>query len=149
VVSKDELLDKVWPGIAVEEANLSVHVSALRKVLGAECLSTVPGRGYRFVAPVHAARPDAFGIRPTVPAPTSPSLAVLPLVNLSGDTQQDIFADGLIEDIITTLSKVSGLAVIARASSFAYKGRVVDVRQVGCELGVPPISTTSWLQSNW
>jgi len=136
VVSKDELLDKVWPGIAVEEANLSVHVSALRKVLGAECLSTVPGRGYRFVAPVHAARPDAFGIRPTVPAPTSPSLAVLPLVNLSGDTQQDIFADGLIEDIITTLSKVSGLAVIARASSFAYKGRVVDVRQVGCELGV-------------
>ena len=72
VVSKDELLDKVWPGIAVEEANLSVHVSALRKVLGAECLSTVPGRGYRFVAPVHAARPDAFGTRPTVPAPTSP-----------------------------------------------------------------------------
>ena len=52
VVGKDELLDQVWPGIAVEEANLSVHVSALRKVLGAASLSTVPGRGYRFVAPV-------------------------------------------------------------------------------------------------
>lgn len=136
VVGKDELLDQVWPGIAVEEANLSVHVSALRKALGAECLSTVPGRGYRFVAPVLAANPDVSGGGRTMPAPTSPSLAVLPLVNLSGEFEQEAFADGLVEDIITTLSKVSGLAVIARASSFAYKGQALDVRRVGRELGV-------------
>ncbi len=136
VVGKDELLDQVWPGIAVEEANLSVHVAALRKALGPECLSTVPGRGYRFVAPAEVAQTSAPDPQEVVPRPTTPSLVVLPLVNLSGDPEQDVFGDGLVEDIITTLSKVSGLAVIARASSFAYKGRVVDVRQVGRDLAV-------------
>lgn len=136
VVGKDELLDQVWPGITVEESNLSVHVSALRKVLGADSLSTVPGRGYRFVAPVVPAQADAAGGSARVTTPTRPSLAVLPLVDLSGDLEQEAFADGLVEDIITTLSNVSGLAVIARASCFTYKGRVVDVRDVGRELGV-------------
>ena len=61
---------------------------------------------------------------------------MLPFTNMSGDPEQEYFADGLVEDIITTLSKLSGLFVIARNSSFAYKGRSVDVRQVGRELGV-------------
>ena len=65
-----------------------------------------------------------------------PSIAVLPFSNMSGDPEQDYFADGLVEDIITTLSKLSGLRVIARSSTFVYKGRAVDVREVGRELDV-------------
>ena len=74
--------------------------------------------------------------RPALPLPDKPSLAVLPFENLSGDAEQGYFADGIVEDIITALSKVSGLFVIARNSSFAYRGKAVDVRQVGRELGV-------------
>ena len=74
--------------------------------------------------------------RPALPLPDKPSLAVLPFDNLSGDPEQGYFADGIVEDIITALSRVSGLFVIARNSSFAYRGQAVDVRQVGRELGV-------------
>ena len=65
-----------------------------------------------------------------------PSIAVLPFANMAGDPEQDFFADGLVEDIITTLSKLAGLRVIARNSSFVYKGKAVDVREVGRQLGV-------------
>jgi adenylate cyclase len=68
--------------------------------------------------------------------PDKPSLAVLPFLNMSGDAEQDYFCDGLVEDIITTFSKLAGLRVIARNSSFAYKGRAVDVREVANQLGV-------------
>ena len=71
-----------------------------------------------------------------LPAPAQPSIAVLPFSTLSSDPEQEYFADGLVEDLTTTLSKISGLTVIARASSFHYKGRTVDVRDVGRELGV-------------
>jgi adenylate cyclase len=76
---------------------------------------------------------------PTVPAlalPDKPSIAVLPFQNMSGDAEQDFFCDGLVEDIITTLSKLAGLRVIARNSSFVYKGRSVDVREAAKQLGV-------------
>ena len=69
-------------------------------------------------------------------APDKPSLAVLPFNNLSGDVEQEFFADGLTEDIITTLSKLAGLRVIARNSSFVYKGRAVDIREAANQLGV-------------
>jgi TolB-like protein len=65
-----------------------------------------------------------------------PSIAVLPFDNLSGDSQQDCFSDGIVEEIITALSRTSWLFVTARNSSFIYKGRVVDVKRVGRELGV-------------
>jgi adenylate cyclase len=139
VVPKAELLEQVWPGIAVEEANLTVQISALRKSLGARALSTVPGRGYRFVMPVAERQADVPGAASTHAAPLDsarPTLAVMPFVNLSGDPEHELFADGLLEDLITTLSKVSGLTVIARASTFTYKGRPLDVRQVGRELDV-------------
>src|SRR4029077_6323537 len=68
--------------------------------------------------------------------PEKPSIAVLPFQNMSGDSEQDYFADGLVEDIITALSRFKSLFVIARNSSFAYKGKSPDLRQVGRELGV-------------
>src|SRR5438046_2683687 len=91
--------------------------------------------------PVRAWRWGGDGPLPEAPkealaSPETPSIAVLPFANMSGDQEQDFFADGLVEDIITTLSKLSGLLVIARNSSFVYKGRAVDVRAVAAELGV-------------
>ena len=139
VVPKAELLDQVWPGSAVEEANLTVQVSALRKSIGASSLSTVPGRGYRFVMPVTELQAEASGAAATYAAPLDPArptVAMMPFVNLGGDPEHELFADGLLEDLVTTLSKVSGLTVIARASTLAYKGRPLDVRQVGRELDV-------------
>ena len=71
-----------------------------------------------------------------MPLPDKPSIAVLPFQNMSGDPEQEYFADGMVEDIITALSRFKALFVIARNSSFTYKGRAVDVKQVGRELGV-------------
>jgi adenylate cyclase len=79
---------------------------------------------------------DASKQQPALPVPDRPSIAVLPFVNMSGDPQQDYFADGMVEEIITALSRLRWLFVIARNSSFTYKGRPIDVRQVGRELGV-------------
>lgn len=143
VVSKDELMTQVWPGLVVEENNIQVHVSALRKALDAEkggqtYVVTVPGRGYRLVGlqPWPVTRIDNVGTRPSLPLPDKPSIAVLPFQNMSDDPQQDYFAEGMAEEIITALSRCSWLFVIARNSSFTYKGNAVDIRQVGRELGV-------------
>jgi TolB-like protein/class 3 adenylate cyclase len=76
------------------------------------------------------------GARPSLPVPDKPSIAVLPFTNLSGDPEQDYFADGIVEDIITGLSRIKWIFVIARNSSFAYRDKPVDVKQVGRELGV-------------
>jgi adenylate cyclase len=90
--------------------------------------------------PVHVYSVELGGeavIKPPAPAlPDKPSIAVLPFENMSGDAEQDYFCDGLVEDIITTLSKLAGLRVIARNSSFVYKGRAVDVREAAKQLGV-------------
>lgn len=152
VVSKSEIMELVWPGLVVEENNLSVQVSALRKVLGAQAISTIPARGYRFSMDViQACLTDGTGACAAaedmsagnaVPAgsvlgmPDKPSIAVLPFHNMSGDPQQEFFADGMCEDIITQLSHVSSLFVIARNSTFAYKGKSPDVRVVARDLGV-------------
>jgi adenylate cyclase len=80
--------------------------------------------------------PATVGARPSLALPDRPSIAVLPFQNLSGDPEQEYFADGMVEDIITGLSRIKWLFVIARNSSFVYKGKAVDVRQVGRELGV-------------
>jgi TolB-like protein len=147
VVTKDELMSLVWPGLVVEENNLTVQVSALRKVLGSEAISTVPGRGYRFtlvpdqaataVAPVAAVAPQTTGeAGAALVLPDKPSIAVMPFVNLSGDPAEDYFADGITEDIITELSRFRSLFVISGNSTFTYKGRAIDVRSVARELGV-------------
>jgi hypothetical protein len=94
---------------------------------------TVPGRGYRLIG-VQPSRARPIGA--TLALPDKPSIAVLPFQSFSPDPEQEYFADGIVEEIITALSRFSGLFVIARNSTFTYKGRAVDVKQVGCELGV-------------
>jgi TolB-like protein len=143
VVTKDDLMAQVWSGLVVDDSNIHVHVSALRKALdegarGQSHVITVPSRGYRFVGaePVPAADKDKFDTTEGLPLPDRPSIAVLPFANLSGDPEQEYFADGIVEDIITALSRMRWLFVIARNSSFTYKGRAVDVKQVGRDLGV-------------
>jgi TolB-like protein/Tfp pilus assembly protein PilF len=146
-VSKDELIECAWPGLSVEESNLTVQIAALRRVFGAEpggvgWIETLPRHGYRFTGPVITADEDETPSAPTsevappLMLPDKPSIAVLPFDNLSGDPEQEYFADGIVEEITTALSRFRHLFVIARNSSFTYKGRAVDVKQIGRELGV-------------
>jgi TolB-like protein len=145
LVTKDEIMKIVWSGMAVEEANLTVQISALRRILDCDreqgsCIKTVPGRGYRFIPSVTRAEPSAPAIDHRTPGalalPDKPSIAVLPFANMSGDPEQEYFADGMVEEIITSLSRIRWLIVIARNSAFTYKGRAVEAKQVGRELGV-------------
>lgn len=156
LVSKDALLHRAWPSTIVEENNLQVQISALRRTLGedaARFIATIAGRGYRFTGVVSEAGSAAAGpvappvaaaplgaIRPetTRPLPSSgpPVVVVLPFANMTGDPEQEYFADGITEDLTTALSHARWFSVIARNSAFAYKARTVDVRQVGHELGV-------------
>ena len=153
VVSKDGLLEAVWGGRIVSESTLTSHINAVRKAIGdsgeeQHLVRTIPRKGFRFVGEVRAQTLDAGGssegksiaanefpeMAPGLP--DKPSIAVLPFQNLSGDPEQDYFADGVVEDIITNLSRIRWLLVIARNSSFTYRGRAVDVKQVARELGV-------------
>jgi TolB-like protein/tetratricopeptide (TPR) repeat protein len=149
LVSNRELRDAVWPDTVVVEQNLAVNMAALRRALGDgqsgnRYIVNNPGRGYRFVAPVtldvgpqgSAVQLEAVVPSSILPMPDKPSIAVLAFQNMSGDPEQEYFADGVVEELITELSRFHGLFVIARNSSFAYKGRAVDVKQVGRELGV-------------
>jgi adenylate cyclase len=141
IVSKDAIMNSVWPGLAIEEGNLTVQISALRRTLdqgraNGSCIQTIPGRGYRFVAAVTRAGAAAEGAAPELALPDKPSIAVLPFANMSGDPEQEYFADGMVEEIITALSRIGWLFVIARNSSFIYKGQNVDIKRVGRELGV-------------
>jgi adenylate cyclase len=129
VVSKDELLRLAWPGATVEENNLQVQISAVRKALHAgddtrDYVVTLPGRGYRFIG-LRAA--DNAG---RVEAADKPSIVVLPFDNVSGDPEQQYFNDGIADDIAADLSKVSGLLVIARNSALTYRGRSVKVQEI-------------------
>lgn len=146
IVSKDQLMERVWPGIAVEESNLTVQVAALRKALGPapdgqEWIATVPRVGYRFLRSETETNiiPPAADLRPM--------LAVLPFSNLSGDPRQDYFADGIVDDIIAALSRFRSFAVVASDCSFAYKGSGIDVRRIAAELGVRYVLEGSIRQS--
>ena len=150
VVSKDDLINAIWNGRIVSDAALTTRLNAARSAIGdsgeeQRLIKTLPRKGFRFVGPVREAQGPAGAavadnpVEPPKPAltlPDKPSIAVLPFTNLSSDPEQDYFADGMVEDIITALSRFKALFVIARNSSFTYKGRAVDVKQVGRELGV-------------
>jgi TolB-like protein len=130
VIGKTELFDTVWPGMVVEENTLQVHISALRKLLPAEMIVTVHGRGYKYAGP----RP--FAATAEAPAPSRASIAILPFDNMSGDREQDYFSDGITEDIITELGKYREFLVIARNSSFRFRGKANDLAEVAKKLGV-------------
>jgi TolB-like protein len=149
VVSKEDLIAAIWDGRIVSETALSTRINAVRCAIDdtgedQRLVRTLPRRGVRFVGKVHESQElqtqaVAGAIEQSGPAltlPDRPSIAVLPFTNLSADLEQEYFADGMVEDIITELSRVRWLFVIARNSSFTYKGRPVDARQVSRELGV-------------
>jgi TolB-like protein len=149
VVSKDDLLASVWGGRIVSDATLDSRITAARRAVGDSgaaqtLIRTFARKGVRFVGEVREeAKPAALAPemtaepgRPELALPDKPSIAVLPFANLSGDPEQEYFVDGMVEEIITALSRIRWLFVIARNSSFTYKGQATDVKQVGRELGV-------------
>ena len=154
VVSKDDLIKGVWNGRIVSESTLTSRITAVRKAIGdsgedQRLIRTVPRKGVRFVGLVRcelspasdeqtaaASETLSASTRPDAKATDRPSIAVMPFQNMSADPEQEYFADGIVDDIITALSRMRWLFVIARNSSFTYKGRAVDVKQVGRELGV-------------
>lgn len=146
LATKDELMAEVWSGTVVDENNLAAQVSALRKVLAADPalardLQTVTGRGYRLVAKAEPIDGDARGRSATesIHHPgvgEAASLVVLPFANLSNDTEQAYFAEGLSQTINTDLSRISGLLVISSATAATFEGEKPDVRRISRELGV-------------
>jgi len=150
VVTKQELIRAVWPDVTVGDESLTQCISEVRRALDDErqrIIRTVPRRGYLIGVPISAndttaaqtptdASPLSESSSPGLPLPDRASIAVLPLANLGHDPQLEYFADGIVDDIITDLSRFSELFVIARNSSFQYKGKLIDVRQVGRALGV-------------
>lgn len=141
LVSKAELLDLVWPGLVVEENNLQVQVSTLRKILGADAIVTVAGRGYRFALPLESEGSPASATAQAHPRRNAdtPSIAVLPFVNISDDATNEYFADGLSEELINVLSKISGLRVVSRTSAFSFKDVKTDIPTVARKLNVATV----------
>ena len=138
LVTKEELLDCVWPKLVVEENNLQVQFSALRKILGQEAIATIPGRGYRFTVTLT----DSNAPLKTLLAPIDenvPSIAVLPFVNMSDDAANEYFADGIAEELINVLSKIRGLRVASHTSAFSFKGGRVNIPTVAQKLNVATI----------
>src|SRR5215212_2295573 len=136
IVTKSALMDAAWPNVSVEESNLTVQIAELRRWLrgspdSEDWIATFPRVGYRFVGPLSIEGPAA----PAPRADEKPAIAVLPFQNLSGDPEQVYFSDGITDDVITELSRFRQLMVIARNSSFAFRGKSMDVREIGRALG--------------
>jgi len=146
LLSRDEIVAAVWPATVVEDNNLNMQIAALRRILDEarterSCIQTVPGRGYRFVGAItRQEADDPFGsrvlARPNVARAPRLSIVVLPFGNLSSDPEQQYFADGITEDLTTDLSRIEGSFVISRNTAFTYRGKPVDTKQIGRELGV-------------
>ena len=132
VVTKAELLEHAWADLNVEESNLTVQIAALRKLIGARAIATVPGVGYQLTLSAKAPSDPPKAL----PLPDKPSLAVLPFANLTGDVAKDYLVDGIVVDLIAALSRIPVFFVIAASSTFTLKGRSVDLSEVGRQLGV-------------
>lgn len=158
-VEKEELLREVWPGTFVEEGNLTVTIFMLRKSLGEgknehKYIQTVPRRGYRFVAPVREVPSLGESSRALERSPARDgageaervSVAILPLLNVSGDASAEYLSDGITESIINSLSQLSSLRVLARSTVFRYKGLDVDPLDVGREMNVRAVLTGRLIQ---
>jgi TolB-like protein len=159
VVTKDELIAAAWGGLAVEESNLPVQVAALRRLFAADAvgeawIETLPRRGYRFNGPAVAERPStapsaALPAGPMPPATDgegSPSLAVLPFRTPEPDAVPHYLADGLAEELVTSLSGLAGLTVISSGTTARLRGRDESLSQLGRELGVRYVATGSMRQ---
>ncbi|MEH2524108.1 MULTISPECIES: winged helix-turn-helix domain-containing protein [unclassified Bradyrhizobium] len=143
VVSKDDLIKAIWNGRSVSDAALTTRLNAARGAIGdsgeeQRFIKTLPRKGFRFVGQVREARQvadstpgDAAESAPAVP--DKPSIAVLPFANMSGDPEQEYFADGMVEEITTALSRFTWLFVISRNSSFTFKGKAADIKDVGAQ----------------
>jgi len=140
LVTKEEIMSAVWRRSVVENANLTVQIATLRRVLDQErpersCIQTVAARGYRFVVPVirieHATLPTA-GVPRSAPRL---SIVVLPFSDLSADRDQQYLADGITEDLTADLSRLDML-VISRNTAFSYRDKSIQTRRIGHELGV-------------
>ena len=151
LIDRDEIMAAVWPGVTVTDDSITQVIKEIRRALGdaeQRLLRTVPRRGVLFAAEVRRADDPAslvvFPAREPTPRtvaaafnPASrPMLVVLPFANITGDPGQDYFADGISEDVMTALSYLRWFSVIARNSAFTFKGRAVDVREIGRQLGV-------------
>jgi TolB-like protein/cytochrome c-type biogenesis protein CcmH/NrfG len=155
VVSKDDVIASVWAGRIISDSTLTSRINAARTAVGdsgddQKLIRTIARKGLRFVGAVRtkpntlesAREVDSPAIgthertRHALALPDRPAIAVLPFVNISGDPEQEYFSDGISEDIITALSKLRWFFVIARNSSFTYKGKAVHLRQIASELGV-------------
>ena len=142
VVSKDDLIGAVWAGRIVSDSTLTSRINAARKAIGdsgdkQELIRTMARKGLRFVGEPRSTdieRADATALppdqirEPLTPRSDRPAIAVLPFTNMSGDSEQEYFSDGITEDIITALSKLRWFFVIARNSSFIYKGKAVHLK---------------------
>ena len=162
VVSRDDLVNAVWAGRIISDSTLASHINAVRKAVGdsgeqQSVIRTVARKGVRFVADLKEVQSRDTRVDPsaltqssatTPPLPSKPSIAVLPFVNLSGDQKQEYLVDGVVEDIIGAFSQYRWLFVVARNSTFTYKGKMVDVKQVGRELGVRYVLEGSWRNAN-
>jgi TolB-like protein len=156
MVSKDEIVEAIWGGRAISDGSINGRIKLLRKALNDDgkqqrLIKTYHGQGFRFVGSVTTKGTPGEA---SVPAndeapqlPLRPSIAVLPFDNMSSDPEQEFLADGICEDILTALAKIPELFVIARNSTFRYKGRAVDIREVGRELGVAFVLEGSIRQS--
>jgi TolB-like protein len=155
VVTKDDLIASVWGGRIVSDSTLTSRINAARKAVGdsgedQRLIRTIARKGLRFVGDVHVQSKGAKQAQataptpveshepthPALPLPDRPAIAVLPFTNMSGDPEQEYFSDGISEDLITALSKLRWFFVIARNSSFIYKGKAVHMKQIAEELGV-------------
>jgi TolB-like protein/Flp pilus assembly protein TadD len=156
LVTKEELMERVWPDSVVEENNLTVSVSALRKALGelqkgGPYIETVSKRGYRFVAEVRelmAQRVDSKQRKESQSSTATTTLAVLPLVNISNDPNLEYLSDGITESIMNTLSKLPQLKVLARSTMFRFKHTEMDLLEVGRQLEAHAILSGRILQLN-
>jgi TolB-like protein len=151
VVSKDDLVASIWHGRIVSDSTVTSRLNAARKAIGdsgdvQKLIRTIPRKGFRFVGEICTPKSSSKPVAPSIdqarhsklalPLPDRPAIAVLPFTNMTGDPQQDYFSDGISEDIITALSKLRWFFVIARNSSFTYKGKNVHLSQIAEELGV-------------
>jgi DNA-binding winged helix-turn-helix (wHTH) protein len=136
VASKDDIIGAVWPGTVVEDSNLTVQISALRRVLDQRrsqggCIQTVAGRGYRFAAPVTRVEANAGVAGPLQSGALTPprlSIVVLPFASLSNDAEQEYLAHGITDDVTTDLSGISGSFVISRNTAFTYGNKLINTK---------------------